>query len=94
LLVGCIAVPIYSTAINIGTTKYCSLIITDLPNAQALSLVCPLIHDSLIFIATSWALRNSYYNIDVKNGIRAMVLGKHLHPFSRSILRNGQAYYL
>src|SRR5258706_10597548 len=93
---GCIAMSIGSIGIKIGTTDHCSLIIGELPNA--LSSICPLIHDTLIFFATSWGFiqmsSRSYYSgaNNVKNGIGVVVFGKDIQPFA--ILRDGQAYYL
>jgi hypothetical protein len=90
-----IAVPIGSIGIpvEIGTTKHCSHSLTEL--TYVLSSFCPAIHETLVFIATSWGLmRISYSDISMKNSIQVMVFGRHLFPFSRSILRDGQAYYL
>ena len=86
--------PIGSIGVRFGTTEHCSHIIKELPNA--LSSICPLIHDTLIFIATTWGFMGiSYPGVSVKNGIvRAVVLGKDMSPFARTILRDGQAYYL
>jgi len=93
VLAACIAVPIGSYGISIGTTKYCDHGLTGLANA--LSLFCPFIHDSFLFGATSLALvRNSHSGDTVKNGIRVMVFGRDLPAFSRAMLREGQAYYL
>ena len=93
VLAACIAVPIGAIGTQIGTTKYC--IEDKTPLAAKLSSFCPFLHDSLVFIATSWALmRSSYSEVNVKNGFRVMVLGRHLPAFSKSILRDGQAYFL
>ena len=94
VLGSCIAVPMGARGFNIGTTKYCLDGKTKLANA--LALFCPFIHDSLVFLATSWALmRCSYDNVNgITNDIRVMVLGRHLPAFSKSILRDGQFYYL
>jgi len=93
VLGSCIAVSIGAMGINIGSTKYCLDFKSKMANA--FSLFCPFIHDSLIFVATSWALmRCSYTDVNKKNGLEIMVLGKHLPAFSKSILRDGQFYYL
>ena len=95
---GCIALSIGSIGIKIGTTDHCSLIIMELPNA--LSSICPLVHDTLIFFATSWGfiqMSSRLYDPganNVKNGIRVVVFGRDIQPFTKSILRDGQAYYL
>jgi hypothetical protein len=89
-----IFVPIVTSGANIGTTKYCFLQHrTNLANLLTSASV--FIHDSLVFIATSWAfMRISFSNVNVKNGIGVMVFGRNLTPFSKSILRDGQAYFL
>lgn len=89
-----ILVPIDTIGVNIGATKYCLLHLrTDLDNLLTSSSV--FVHDGLVFIATSWAfMMNSFSDINVENGIRVMVLGKNLPAFSRTILRDGQAYFL
>ena len=93
VLGSCIAVPIGAIGFNIGPTKYCHGRKTKIANT--LSIFFPFLHDSLIFVATSWALmRNSYADINKKNGFEIMVLGRHLPTFSKSILHDGQFYYL
>lgn len=93
LLGGCIAVPIGAIGMKIGTTRYCYDAKTKL--VDALGSFIPLIHDTLIFIATAWGLmKHSYTDPGLKNNIEGIVLGNHLPAFSRSILRDGQAYYL
>ena len=78
---------------NIGSTKHCLVY-----KAKLASLLTPssvFVHDTLIFIATSWGfMRNSYSDVNVENSIRVMIFGKHLPAFSKCILRNGQAYFL
>jgi len=83
----------YTVGMKMGTSQYCSITRTQLVNALTSSSV--FVYDSLIFIATSWAfMRNSHSDVSVKNGIRVMVFGRYLPAFSKSILRDGQAYYL
>ena len=93
VLGSCIAVSVGASGYNIGNTKYC--LDSKTKTANAFALFTSFIHDSLIFVATSWALMKlSHSDVSLKNGIRVMVLGKHLPAFSKSILRNGQFYYL
>jgi len=91
---GCsILVPISTSATNIGFTKYC--VQDELKPYVKFSIILPPVNDTLVFLATSWAFfTNVYMETNVKNGFDVMVLGKHLPAFSRSILQNGQAYYL
>ena len=92
LVVACVTVPFASTAVNIGITEYCS------PQVRSLvtfGIIYVPIHETMIFLATSWAfLQSSYTDTNVTNGLRVMILGKFLPAFSKSILHDGQAYYL
>lgn len=88
-----IAVPIGNTAVNIGTTKYC--VFTRRKSSTSLAVFYPFVHETMVFIATSWALlRNSYIDINIKNGFKVVVMGNFLPAFSKSVLHDGQAYYL
>lgn len=74
-------------------TKYCTEVKSK--RAMVLSMAIPLVHDTLIFLATSWAfIWYSYTGVSVKNGYKVMVSGKYLSTFSKSMLRDGQAYFL
>jgi hypothetical protein len=66
------------------------------PLVELMALLMPAVNDTLVFLATSWAFKwNSLApSGNVKEGLNIMVLGKNLPAFSKSILRNGQAYYL
>ena len=93
VLGSCIMMPIGVISITTGTRKYClQSKLLSLPELR----IFLFIHDSFIFLATSWALMRNAYDtkLGVKKGISAMVLSRHLLPFSKSILRDGQAYYL
>lgn len=93
VLASYILAPIETVGASIKNTMYCLNTRSKLANSLTSSSV--FIHDMLIFIATSWAfMRNSYSDVNVKNGIRVMVFGKDLPAFSRSILQDGQAYFL
>ena len=86
-------VPIGSKAVNIGITKYC--VPMKPKSSTSFAIVYPVIHETLVFLATSWAfLQNSFTDVNFTNGFRVMVMGNFLPAFSRSILHNGQAYYL
>ena len=88
-----VLVPIDTYGGNIGTTKYCLVLRTKMVNMLTSSSV--FIHDLLIFIATSWGfMRNSYSDVNVENSIRVMIFGMELPAFSKSMLRNGQVYFL
>src|SRR5260221_12305696 len=92
VLSSCIIVPLGARGARIGNTKYCFDSRTRL--ADVLSSSSILIHDTLIFIAMSCAfMRISYSDPNVKNSIRVLVFGRYLPAFSKSVLRDGQAYY-
>jgi len=88
------AVPFGMTGMQIKNTAYC-VEIKSKPHAILLSAIGPGIHDILIFMATIWALmKNSYTETNMKNSFNVMVLGRHLPAFSKSLLHNGQLYFL
>ena len=93
VLICSIFVPLGVTGYAIANTGYCIEVKTNL--AQAFAIIPPFVHDSIVFIATSWALsKNSYSDEKAKDKLQAMFLGKYLPAFSKSLLRDGQAYYL
>ena len=89
VLGGCIAVPIGSIGTRVATTEYCSHSLTVVTYAMA--SICPLVHETLIFVATSWAFTKE---VTVKNKLQVIILGRHIPVFSKCMLRDGQAYYL
>jgi hypothetical protein len=87
------SVPIGNSAVNIGVTKYC--VFTRIKFVTPLAMFYPLFHETLVFIATAWAFqRNSYTDINFTNGFKVMLMGKFLPAFSKSLLHDGQAFYL
>ena len=86
-------VPIGVQGVPIGNTKYCLLEKT--PLSATLNALWIFIHDTLIFCATSWIfMKYSHSTVTIQNGIEVLVRGKRLSAFSRSVLLDGQAYYL
>ena len=93
VLCSSIMLSIGTKGVAIRSTNYCLEIKTQ--SSSRIAAITPVVHDTLVYLATSWAfMRNSYLEPNVQNGVAVMVWGKHLPAFSRSILRNGQAYYL
>ena len=93
VLICSVFVPLGVTGYAIANTGYCIEVKTDL--AQGLAIIPPFLHDSFVFFSTSWALsKNSYSDEKVKDKLQAMFLGKYLPAFSKSLLHDGQAYYL
>jgi len=91
VLASAIAVALGTSALRIGKTNYCA---ESRAKKSSVLAAMALVYDTLIFMATSWALMRSYTPVTSNRAFRNMVLGKHLFAFSKSILRDGQAYYL
>jgi hypothetical protein len=79
---------------NIGPTPYCM----SGPEFKLYSVaasITPLIFDGIVFFAISWRLwRNTWARRTVKNSVRVLVFGDYLPAFSRSLLQDGQIYFL
>ena len=92
VLASAIAVAIGTSAFRVGETNYCA---QSRSKKSSVLTAMALAYDTLIFVATSRAFMGySYTPVSLKRGFRDMVLGEHLFAFSKSILRDGQAYYL
>jgi hypothetical protein len=88
-----IALPIGLKGMTIGNTGYC--VQGQIESFTMAIVFAPLVHDTLVCFATSWKfLYNSHEELNIKNGFKVMFLGRHLPVFSKSVLRDGQAYYL
>ena len=58
-------------------------------------MVIPLIYDTCVFLAVSWRLsRNAYDPYTHSSGVRILIFGDYLPIFSKSLLQDGQIYYL
>lgn len=70
------------------------------PDLNFISLVTsmttiPMVNDTLIFVAITWRLmQNAHVKVNLRNGIRVMILGHYLPAFSRALLKDGQVYFL
>lgn len=93
VLAGCLTVTHGIVGGQIGNTDYCmNISIQDYVQAAA---ILPIVNDTLVFIAISWRLMlNSYLENSMKDGLSALICGVHIPPFSRSLLKDGQVYYL
>ena len=88
-----IVVSLSVSGMQIGKTPYCIEVARK--KESILAAAAPFVHDTLIFGATTWVfMKNSYMEANLKNSFDTMVLGKHLPAFSRSLLRDGQLYFL
>ncbi|KAF8815908.1 hypothetical protein BYT27DRAFT_7186374 [Phlegmacium glaucopus] len=93
VLAGCVGTFFGITASNIGPTKYC-VNGNAKPHLGAAATIS-LINDTIVFLSITWRLwGNSYAGRTMKDGIRVLVFGEYLPAFSRSMLQDGQAYYL
>ena len=89
-----IAVSMGVVGMQIGKTPYC-VETKSQTHWQLLGVVGPVVHDTLIFLATTWVvIKNSYIETNVKISFHVVVLGKRLLPFYKSLLRDGQLYFL
>ncbi|KAH9476051.1 hypothetical protein JR316_0011621 [Psilocybe cubensis] len=54
------------------------------------------VYDTLVFLAISWRLaKNAHVEVGgIRGGIKMAILGRYLPLFSRSMLIDGQKYYL
>ena len=93
LLVSSIIMPFGTSAYKISSNGPC--LVNDKNYAYDLADLPPLVHDTIIFFATSWVfLFHSHEDFTLKNGLKVLVFGKFLPALSKSILRDGQLYYL
>lgn len=94
VLATCIGMAISFKGSRIGETKFCELKMGPgfIMNTHA---IVPLINDVIIFAATSWGLMGiSYSDSSLWDRAKILVYGKDLQIISKSILRDGQAYFL
>jgi hypothetical protein len=81
------------TLVPLGTTNYCTN--GSMEEYVIASGIIPLVNDTLVFIAITWRLvRGSRSGSTRKGGSWSFIFGKHLPAFSRSLLQDGQVYYL
>ena len=82
------------TLVPLGTTNYCTNGRMD--EYVIASGIIPLVNDTLVFIAITWRLvRGSCLGSTRTGGsMWSFIFGKHLPAFSRSLLQDGQVYYL
>ncbi|KAF8142563.1 hypothetical protein K438DRAFT_1946243 [Mycena galopus ATCC 62051] len=93
-LANCIIVPIATGGINIGGTRYC--ICDELPWYVGTGVgITPALFDTAVFLAISFKLvQNSQTGYSSASRVRAFITGQYLPSFSRSLLVDGQVYYM
>ncbi|KAJ3878283.1 hypothetical protein F5051DRAFT_352252, partial [Lentinula edodes] len=94
VLASCMTIPFGGGAINIGTTRYC--LTSELAPYTGAGGIVPTVHDTLVFLAISYQLlRNTHMNLEGSmKTFQAFAYGSYLPAFSKSILHDGQAYYM
>lgn len=94
LLAAAILIPLGVVGGAVGPQDYCE----DAFVANTVSIVqlTPLAYDTLVFIAISWRLCRiaSVEPAGPRETFQVMLFGKHLPTFAKSILLDGQLYYL
>ncbi|KAF8162039.1 hypothetical protein K438DRAFT_1449788, partial [Mycena galopus ATCC 62051] len=93
-LATCIVVPMVTGGIHIGTTRYC--ICGKLVWHVGISVnITPALFDSAVFLAISFKLvQNNQTEHSSASKVRAFIAGRYLPSFSRSLLVDGQVYYM
>jgi hypothetical protein len=74
-----------------GATQYCEDVFV--AGYTFYGEVAPLVFDTLVFLAISWRL-SRIASIDKKANIESMIFGTNLPSFTKSLLQDGQIYYL
>ncbi|KAJ7278019.1 hypothetical protein C8J57DRAFT_1308398 [Mycena rebaudengoi] len=85
--------PFALTGANIGPTDFC---LTASAKAYGGAItIAPMIHDTIVFLTISSRLfANSHRNLGLKGDFRAFWTGEYLPQFSKTVLQDGQVYYL
>jgi hypothetical protein len=87
-----IVVAVKKEGVNINGTKFCTQKTQGKDIPDAVSTMTRFFHDTIVFTLTSWWLYQS--NSTEDNGVMSVLFGRHLFPLTRSLLHDGQAYYL
>lgn len=93
LLVATIFVPIGIVGGTVGPTLYCqdakvALYVTS-------GQIAPLVFDTLVFVAISWRLcRATCAEMGINRSLKVIIFGEGLPAFTKSLLVDGQLYYL
>ncbi|KAF8207401.1 hypothetical protein K438DRAFT_1667965 [Mycena galopus ATCC 62051] len=93
VLATCIVVPFATGGVNIGTTRYC-MISEDAPYS-AIAGIAPAVFDTAVFIAISYRLiGNTHTEYSWTEKARTFLTGAYLPSLSKSLLVDGQVYYM
>ncbi|KAF9563106.1 hypothetical protein CPC08DRAFT_686956 [Agrocybe pediades] len=90
VLAGCLTVTQGVVGAHIGPTDYC--LNAKLEDYVSAAAIIPLVNDTIVFLAISARLMaNSYAD---ESRVRTFVFGTQMPALSRSLLQDGQVYYL
>lgn len=95
LLASTILLPVGTNGGSLGPTKYCQDVFV--ARYTTFVQVAPVIYDTLVFAAISWRLCHmptAGEPFGPRESLRVMLFGKSLSRFTKSLLRDGQVYYL
>ncbi|KAH9841026.1 uncharacterized protein C8Q71DRAFT_692191, partial [Rhodofomes roseus] len=90
---GTFPLPFGATGGSIGPTSYC--LDTGLKPYASASVIIPLIHDTLVFLAMSYRLLcNTRREVTLRGRLGSLWSRDHLPRFSATLLKGSQHYYL
>lgn len=95
LLAGGVLVPIGINGGAVGSTQYCEDV--SVSSFAFYGEVAPLVFDTLVFVAISWRLSriaSPSSEMGMGESIYVMLFGRNLPTFTKSLLLDGQVYYL
>ncbi|KJA22358.1 hypothetical protein HYPSUDRAFT_41000 [Hypholoma sublateritium FD-334 SS-4] len=93
LSVAGVFVPLGISGGSLGPTRYCRF--TSSTATASFGLIVPLVYDTPVFAAISWRLsRIASVEMGYKDSMRILFSGRGLPRFTRSLLVDGQLYYL
>ncbi|CAK5266326.1 unnamed protein product [Mycena citricolor] len=88
-----VTIPIGGRAIPIGPTDYC--LITSVAPYVGAAAIMVTIHDTAVYLAISYCLVTNTHIVQTNGQLfRALICGKYLPSFSRSLFVDGQVYYM
>jgi hypothetical protein len=87
-----VAIRTEGTEIMINGTRFCIKRMIERDVSDAVSTLTRFFHDTLVFVVTSWWLYTFHSNVD--NDFTNILFGRNMVPIARSLLFDGQAYYL
>ncbi len=89
-----ILLPVGMSGAAVTQTYYC--MDGDISAYSYAAIIAPWVYDTLVFIAISWRLMQnaSIKSGNIKENLQVITYGKYLPTLSKSLLLDGQRYYL